>query len=116
MSSLPVVTPSPPEKPPPLKIYLGAPNVATFAPSPRSYIDIRDFDSLEDLAETLEYLDRNDTAYDELHAWRARPFGEEFRRRASLAFNQGATYGERDMRQDPCRVCSAVLDAVRSRL
>jgi glycoprotein 3-alpha-L-fucosyltransferase len=77
------------------QIYLGAPNVASFAPSPNSYIDIRDFETLEQLADRLAYLDGNDTAYDEMQAWREKPLGEEFRRQASLAFNQGVYYGER---------------------
>src|SRR6056300_998914 len=77
------------------QVYLGAPNVASFAPSPNSYIDIRDFETLEQLADRLAYLDGNDTAYDEMHAWREKSLGEEFRRQASLGFMQWVFYGER---------------------
>jgi hypothetical protein len=41
----------------------GAPNVLKFAPGPRSIIRACDFDSQQDLADYLLYLDRNNTAY-----------------------------------------------------
>jgi hypothetical protein len=41
----------------------GAPNVLKFSPGPRSIIRACDFDSQQDLADYLVYLDRNDTAY-----------------------------------------------------
>ena len=37
---------------------------------PRSYINVEDFDSPQDLAEYLQYLAKNRTAYNQYHAWR----------------------------------------------
>ncbi len=42
--------------------------------SPQSYINVDDFRSIEELADYLIYLDRNDTAYAAFFAWRQ--FGE----------------------------------------
>ena len=39
---------------------------------PKSFIDVMDFDSVEDLANYIKYLDENDEAYNEYHAWKAR--------------------------------------------
>jgi len=47
-------------------------DVKAMAP-PHSYIHVEDFDSPAALVDYLDYLDRNDTAYLEYHAWR----GEE---------------------------------------
>ncbi len=41
---------------------------------PQSYINVDDFQSMEELASYLKYLDRNDTAYAAYFAWRQ--FGE----------------------------------------
>ncbi len=41
---------------------------------PQSYINVDDFRSIEELADYLIYLDRNDTAYAAFFAWRQ--FGE----------------------------------------
>jgi hypothetical protein len=61
-------------------IYLGAPNVETFAPGERSYINVNDFESPRALAEYLWRLSRDDAAYAEYLAWRSRPFRSEFLR------------------------------------
>ena len=37
---------------------------------PGSFIDARKFDNLQQLADFLLYLDKNDTAYNEYHQWR----------------------------------------------
>lgn len=52
-------------------IYWGAPNAgADYSLGPASFIDARAYTPAA-LTEYLRYLDRNDTAYAELHAWRA---------------------------------------------
>ena len=38
---------------------------------PNSYIHVEDFNTPEELVDYLNYLDKNDTAYLEYHAWRA---------------------------------------------
>lgn len=59
-------------------VYLGAPNVADFAPSTSSYIDVRDFPEPANLARHLQRLCADETAYMALHAWRSQPFSESF--------------------------------------
>jgi hypothetical protein len=51
-------------------VYLGAPNVADFAPSRRSYIDVTDFDGPMDLARYLNHLDEHDDEYEEYLEWK----------------------------------------------
>ncbi|WIA11688.1 hypothetical protein OEZ85_011785 [Tetradesmus obliquus] len=51
-------------------VVLGAPNVLKFAPGQRSIIRACDFDSAQDLADYLLYLDSNDTAYREYLSWK----------------------------------------------
>lgn len=51
-------------------VYLGAPNVAEFAPAPRSYIDVTDFDGPDELARYLDYLDQHDDEYESYLEWK----------------------------------------------
>ena len=57
-------------------VYLGAPNVAEFAPSEHCYIDASAFASGRDLAEFL--LAMSDDDYMRYHAWRSEPRRAEF--------------------------------------
>jgi hypothetical protein len=50
---------------------LGAPNIREFAPAPNSYIDILDFESPEHLAETLQAIAYNESAFNALGVARA---------------------------------------------
>jgi hypothetical protein len=59
-------------------VYLGAPNVAEFAPSPASYIDVRDFRDPAHLARHLLALCTDETAYAVHHAWRSQPLADGF--------------------------------------
>jgi hypothetical protein len=59
-------------------IYLGAPNIADFAPSPHSYIDVRNFQGPAHLARHLLQLSADDGAYAALHAWRREPLSPAF--------------------------------------
>jgi alpha-1,3-fucosyltransferase 10 len=54
-------------------VYRGAPNVAAFAPGPKSYIDASQFRGPEELAEYLNYLAGNEAAHAEYLAWRTKP-------------------------------------------
>ena len=46
-------------------VYRGSPTVHEWAPSPHSLIKVNDFESPQELAKFLKYLDGNDTAYNE---------------------------------------------------
>jgi glycoprotein 3-alpha-L-fucosyltransferase len=51
-------------------VYLGAPNVAKFAPAPKSIINVSSFASTKELADFLIDLARNDTKYNEYLEWK----------------------------------------------
>lgn len=51
-------------------IYLGAPNVADFAPAPESFINVADYAGPAELAEHLRYLDLHPAEYERLLAWK----------------------------------------------
>ncbi len=61
-------------------VYLGAPNVADFAPGPHSYIDTADFSGPDDLARYLDHLDRHDDEYQAYLAWKDDGLSDGFRR------------------------------------
>ena len=75
-------------------VYLGAPNIASFAPDAESYIDVSKFPSPEALASHLLHLQAHPAEYARLHAWRSRPWTADFRRIAAQAINQGHIYNE----------------------
>jgi len=60
-------------------IYRGAPNVATFAPAPQSYIDATDFSGPDELAQFLAAM--TDNEYLSYHAWRSEGPTDEWRAR-----------------------------------
>jgi len=54
-------------------VYRGAPNIADYAVGPHSFIEVDDAMTPSKLAALISYLDNNDTAYAEYHAWRNLP-------------------------------------------
>ena len=53
-----------------MPIYRGAPNIADYAIGPHSFINVDESMTPAKLAALLLYLDKNETAYEEYHAWR----------------------------------------------
>jgi len=66
-------------------VYRGAPNVADFAPSPKSFINADDFRGPAELADYLNYLAGNDEAYGEYFRWKQTGFSASFRALAAAA-------------------------------
>lgn len=60
-------------------VYLGAPNVADFAPAARSYIDVNDFPGPRDLGTYLDHLDRHDDEYEAYLEWKQEGPSQPFR-------------------------------------
>ena len=60
-------------------VYLGAPNVDELAPGDRCYIDVRDFDGPDALADYLNMLDQDDDAYRAYFAWKEAGLRRRFR-------------------------------------
>jgi hypothetical protein len=51
-------------------VYLGAPNVADFAPPPHSFIDVSNFGGPQELSQYLNYLDCQDDEYGTYLDWK----------------------------------------------
>jgi hypothetical protein len=60
-------------------VYLGAPNVADFAPAEHCFIDVADFGGPAELAAHLRALDQDDRAYARHLAWKRRGPSPRFR-------------------------------------
>jgi hypothetical protein len=76
-------------------VYRGAPNVAEFAPGPKSYIDVSNFSDPAALADYLNRLAGDEKAYGEFLQWKQAGFSSAF---------QTLT---QSLRQDPlCRLCA----------
>jgi hypothetical protein len=78
-------------------IYLGAPNVADFAPGEHCYLDVADFSGPKDLAECLLSLGRDSAGYADYVRWKERPLRSGF-----LAMV------ERQRQRPLCRLCALV--------
>jgi hypothetical protein len=65
-------------------VYLGAPNVADFAPGEKCYIDTSDFRDPQALADYLMELDADDTAYQRFFDWKTAPFRPAFMDRVAV--------------------------------
>lgn len=61
-----------------LPIYLGAPNVETFAPGDHCYINVANFENPRALAEYLHFLARDEDAYNAYFAWKEKPLRPTF--------------------------------------
>ncbi|EDO40397.1 predicted protein, partial [Nematostella vectensis] len=59
-------------------IVLGGSNYDSNVAVPGSYINVMDFPSLKALADYLNYLDKNDTAYNEYFAWKKKYSARHF--------------------------------------
>jgi hypothetical protein len=59
-------------------VYLGAPNIDTFAPGAHCFINTAGFSSPRELADYLHYLNANDAEYAQYFAWKDRPFRPGF--------------------------------------
>jgi alpha-1,3-fucosyltransferase 10 len=60
-------------------IVLGAPNVAEFAPSPGSYLDVADFDGPRSLAARIAELCADEAAYASALRWKSEGYSPAFR-------------------------------------
>jgi hypothetical protein len=78
-------------------VYLGAPNVADFAPGERCYIDAADFAGPRELAGELHRLACDEVAYQEFLAWKTQPLSDRFLRLADLTRTHAL-----------CRLCAAL--------
>jgi len=66
-------------------VYMGAPNVADFAPGENCYIDARDFSGPAELAGYLRHLDSHPAEYASYLSWKERPFRDTFQEMVEVA-------------------------------
>jgi len=59
-------------------VYLGAPNIAEFAPGKDCFINAADFDGAASLAAYLERVAADEAEYGKLLAWKAQPLRPQF--------------------------------------
>jgi len=59
-------------------VYLGAPNIAEFAPGKDCFINVADFDGPADLANHLQRLAADEREYGKLLAWKSEPLRPKF--------------------------------------
>lgn len=59
-------------------VYLGAPNVDTFAPSDSSFVNVADFSGPRELAQFLAHLDSDEGAYRRYFRWREDGLSADF--------------------------------------
>lgn len=83
-------------------VVIGAPNIQDFAPSDNSIIHIENEAALPQVAERMLYLMQNDTAYDEMLAWKIDGPSDQF-----LALIDIGTVGPE------CRLCLYLADRTR---
>jgi hypothetical protein len=90
-----------------IPVYLGAPNIAEFAPGPRALVDARAFPSPEALAAHLLALRADPAALSDMLAWRATGPSPAFRR----LMNASMTRGRPAPSRPPARVSPPELRA-----
>jgi len=59
-------------------VYLGAPNIDEYAPAPKSFINVHDFPSVDELAEYLTFLSNNEAEYNQYLTWKKNGISESF--------------------------------------
>jgi len=84
-------------------VYLGAPNVAEFAPGEHGYLDVADFAGPRQLADCLLSLDRDSARYATYLRWKEQPLRPGF-----LAMV------ERERQRPICRLCVLLSRAIQS--
>lgn len=65
-------------------VYLGAPNIAEFAPGDNCYIDVQAFPAARDLANYLMELENDSLRLQEFLNWKTRPFRLPFNLKAKI--------------------------------
>ena len=59
-------------------IYLGAPNIEDFAPGDNCFVDVRQFESPESLADFIKRCYEDDQLYAKFFEWRNQPLRQSF--------------------------------------
>ncbi|CAI5483749.1 unnamed protein product [Closterium sp. Yama58-4] len=83
-------------------VVIGAPNIADFAPSPNSYLEIKSLEDVPRVAQQMVTLAGNQTAYDEMLAWKKDGPSQAFIANMDLSAVHSS-----------CRLCIFLADRIR---
>ncbi|KAL4308347.1 hypothetical protein GQ457_01G000830 [Hibiscus cannabinus] len=75
-------------------VVVGAPNIEDFAPSPGSYLHIKDLEDIHSVAERMKYLAKNPDAYNQSLRWKYEGPSDSFK----ALFDMAAVHSS-------CRLC-----------
>jgi len=86
-----------------LPVYYGAPNIAKYAPGPKSFVNMRDFDSPAALKAHLDFLASNEDEYLKYFEWR---------KTSTVAPPSLARVEAKSMKRDTvmCELCECIRD------
>ncbi|CAI5954209.1 unnamed protein product [Closterium sp. NIES-65] len=85
-----------------IPVVIGAPNIANFAPSPNSYLEIKSLEDVPRVAQQMVTLAGNQTAYDEMLAWKKDGPSQAFIANMDLSAVHSS-----------CRLCIFLADRIR---
>ncbi|CAI5461618.1 unnamed protein product [Closterium sp. Yama58-4] len=85
-----------------IPVVIGAPNIAEFAPSPNSYLEIKTLEDVPRVAQQMVTLAGNQTAYDEMLAWKKVGPSQAFIANMDLSAVHSS-----------CRLCIFLADRIR---
>ncbi|CAI5535437.1 unnamed protein product [Closterium sp. Naga37s-1] len=85
-----------------IPVVIGAPNIADFAPSPNSYFEIKSLEDVPRVAQQMVTLAGNQTAYDEMLAWKKDGPSQAFIANMDLSAVHSS-----------CRLCIFLADRIR---
>ncbi len=90
-------------------IYLGAPNIQMYEPAPHSFINILDFNSVEEVVEYLKYLllPENRNEYDKYLDWKTNLSNFEIKPNFLMAVENSAGNSLTN-NSFICRLCQSV--------
>ncbi|KYR00795.1 glycosyltransferase [Tieghemostelium lacteum] len=84
-----------------IPIYLGAPNIDRFLPSPDAIINVRDFDSAQSLADYVRLVDTNETLRRKHLKWIEEPWSESYQQLYNDSLDHSDMF---------CSICKKLLN------
>ena len=97
-----------------IPVYFGTPAAEHILPAPSAAVLASKYGTVGALGTHLQAMLRDDGMLKDAVAWKsARGVPSPLQHLFDVAFNGGQVYGEKDMRQSPCRICQAASELTR---